>query len=162
MGQDHKLQHMKSIHIIFLLGTLGSIFSCNNQGSDPMMSKIVGKTYFEIRDIVFSQAEGEAIEWHGEALAQLPSDSVKVAIAQDESCGQQNCDGAVALHNLTSSKVEVVFQITHGINDIYPYFSRKVTLAGNKTIAIGCQRFCYEDGETELNYNIVGSKIISN
>ena len=151
---------MKSLNSIILFGLMLLVSSCGGENQqDTMMSLEVGKTYWEIRNVVFEDASGEDVEWHGEAM---DKSALKViSISQNGDCGQAECGKSVILLNASNAPLEVVLQIMHGIGDIHPYFARKIIVEPNSSVKVGCSSFCVEEKDIELTYNIVGAKVVS-
>ncbi len=150
---------MKAIYSLILLVSAFFICSCGGEKRDPMMSQLIGHTYWEIRDIVFENAAGEGMEWHGEALDGSAVEDLSLSF--EGSCAQENCGQGVYIKNQASGEVEAVLQIFHGVEDIFPHFTRKVSIPTGEQLHVGCRQFCYEGGNISLSYKVLGAKVIS-
>ncbi len=149
---------MRYSTIILSLVMLLGISSCGGDKT-PMVSESLGMEYWEVKNKIFENASGEGVEWHGEAVDQ--SAKPELEMSNGGTCGQDDCGQAVLIKNKAASDIEIILQIIHGINDIYPYFSRKVLIPAGEVLNVGCAQFCYGEKTMKLNYKIVGAVAIS-
>lgn len=112
-----------------------------------------------MHDAVFSQSDGERIEWHGEALELTAVNDL--ALMQEADCASGSCGKLVQLTNSGAQAIEAVVQSTFSIPDFPPFTATKLRIAPNTTATVGCSKFCLDGQEVVFSPKIVGATYLS-
>ena len=149
---------MKNLHLNMLLLCCLSIWACNsNSGKEEI--RLATLTYGQMRTAVFSQSDGEGIEWHGEALDL--SAKGDLALVQTQDCGSEQCGKLVQVTNKGEQSIQVIVQSTFSIPDFPPYTATKLMIAPQVTATVGCSKLCLDGQEVIFSPKIVGATYTS-
>ena len=79
---------MKNLHLNISLLCCLFLWACNNNSNQEGIH-FATLTYSQMHDAIFSQSDGERIEWHGEALELTAVDDL--ALMQEADCTSGSC-----------------------------------------------------------------------
>ncbi|MBX2876819.1 MAG: hypothetical protein KTR30_32175 [Saprospiraceae bacterium] len=145
---------MKNLHLSIPLLCCLAIWACNSN-SDKEEIRFATLTYGQMWTAVFSQSDGERIEWHGEALDLSAKD--QLSLLQTADCGTGACGKLVQLTNNGTQAIEAIVQSTFSIPDFPPYTATKLLIAPSTTATIGCSKLCLDGQEVIFSPKIVGA-----
>ncbi|NRB52346.1 MAG: hypothetical protein HRU41_32095 [Saprospiraceae bacterium] len=149
---------MKNLHLNISLLCCLFLWACNNNSNQEGIH-FATLTYSQMHDAVFSQSDGERIEWHGEALELTAVDDL--ALMQEADCTSGSCGKLVQLTNSGAQAIEAVVQSTFSIPDFPPYTATKLRIAPNTTATVGCSKLCLDGQEVVFSPKIVGATYLS-
>lgn len=149
---------MKNLHLNIALLSCLFLWACTNNSKQEEI-RFATLTYGQMHDAVFSQSDGEGIEWHGEALALTAINDL--AITQEADCASKSCGKLVQLTNSGDQIIEAIVQSTFSIPDFPPFTATKLRIAPNATATVGCSKLCLDGQEVVFSPKIVGATYIS-
>lgn len=149
---------MKILHLTIYLLCCLFFWACNTP-SNQQEIRFATLTYNQMHTAVFSQTDGEGVEWHGEALALTAVNDL--AILQEADCASGSCGKLIQLTNSGNQPIEAIVQSTFSIPDFPPYTATKLRIAPNTTATVGCSKLCLDGQEVVFSPKIVGATYIS-
>ncbi len=145
---------MKNLHLSIPLLCGLAIWACNSDSNKEEI-RFASLTYSQMWTEVFSQSDGEGIEWHGEALDLSAKD--QLTLLQTVECGTGSCGKLIQLKNTGEQTIEAVVQSSFSIPDFPPYTATKLRIAPNATANVGCSKLCLDGQEVVFSPTIVGA-----
>lgn len=144
----------KLIGFIFFLSFC--LLSCQNTGDQTKDATPL--TYQQMWKAVFSDTDGEQIEWHGEAMDQ--SAVGELSLLETGSCGGSECGKTIMLASNSDRATEVIIQSVFSIPDLPEYTAVKFTVPSGQQLTVGCSHLCMNGTKVVFSPKIVGAKYL--